>query len=110
MDFSITNDNLLKKFELCSTSKIEDSIFMELGNIRDRDEVKIQLFDLYKKASKPDRRIIDVLINLLKKLSNDIIKKHKIEEQELLVNYVDSILNPCYMILVMKSYSSGMKH
>ncbi|KAI9485350.1 MAG: hypothetical protein EXX96DRAFT_544811 [Benjaminiella poitrasii] len=67
VDMNIFNP---KKLELCFTSKIKDSIFMELvhvfrGNISDRDEVKIQLFDLYKKASKPDRRIIDVLINLL---------------------------------------------
>ncbi|KAI7897273.1 uncharacterized protein EV154DRAFT_409865, partial [Mucor mucedo] len=59
----------------------------------DRDEVKIKLFDLFKQARKPDRRIIDILITLMNKLPAETIKEHKIEEQEFIVNYVDPVLS-----------------
>ncbi|KAI7903127.1 uncharacterized protein BX663DRAFT_472883 [Cokeromyces recurvatus] len=60
----------------------------------DRDELKISLFDVYKKANKQDRRLIDVMINLLNKLPNEEIKEHDIEGQELIVNYTDPIISP----------------
>ncbi|KAG2189685.1 hypothetical protein INT46_007501 [Mucor plumbeus] len=97
IDFSMINDELSEEFE--SSPKIEKSIFMEIiqifrDDIRDRDELKISLFDLYKKANKQDRRVIDVMINLLNKLPNEEIKEHDIEEQELIVNYTDPIISP----------------
>ncbi|KAL0090867.1 hypothetical protein F4703DRAFT_1835493 [Phycomyces blakesleeanus] len=97
IDFSMINDELSEKFE--SSPKIEKSIFMEIihifrDDISDRDELKISLFDLYKKANKQDGRVIDVLINLLNKLPNEEIKEHDIEEQELIVSYTDPIISP----------------
>ncbi|KAI9474074.1 MAG: hypothetical protein EXX96DRAFT_580495 [Benjaminiella poitrasii] len=97
IDFSMINDELSEKFE--SSPKIEKSIFMEIiqifrDDISDRDELKISLFDLYKKANKQDRRVIDVMINLLNKLPNEEIKEHDIEEQELIVSYTDPIISP----------------
>lgn len=35
-----------------------------IGDIPDRDLVKIKLFKIYEEAKKEDRKVIDVLINL----------------------------------------------
>ncbi|KAI9003293.1 hypothetical protein CLU79DRAFT_714358, partial [Phycomyces nitens] len=59
-----------------------------------RDELEIPSINLYKKANKQDKRVIDVMINLLNKLPNEEIKEHDIEEQELIVNYIDPIISP----------------
>ncbi|KAI9476311.1 MAG: hypothetical protein EXX96DRAFT_596443 [Benjaminiella poitrasii] len=96
-DFSMINGKLLEEFG--SSPKIENSIFMEViqifrGSMSNRDESKISLFDLYKKTSKQDRRVIDVLIILLNKLPNEEIEEHDIEEQELIVNYAYPIFSP----------------
>ncbi|KAI8065994.1 hypothetical protein BDF21DRAFT_388184, partial [Thamnidium elegans] len=42
---------------------------------------------------KPDRRIIDVLFNLVNKLLNEEIIGHIVEEQDLIVNYSDPVFS-----------------
>ncbi|KAG1217974.1 hypothetical protein G6F35_008700 [Rhizopus arrhizus] len=59
-----------------------------------RDELKIMLFKIYETAKKEDRKMIDVLINLINKLPNKEILDCNIEEQELITNYIDPILSP----------------
>ncbi|KAI9264558.1 hypothetical protein EDC94DRAFT_658525 [Helicostylum pulchrum] len=51
----------------------------------------MSLSDLYKKSSKQDRRVVDILVNLVNKLPNEEIIGHDIEEQELIVNCIDPI-------------------
>lgn len=47
-------------------------------DISDRDELKISLFDLDKKANKQDRRIIDIMINLFRtKKSKNMTSRSK---------------------------------
>ncbi|KAI7898511.1 uncharacterized protein BX663DRAFT_442864, partial [Cokeromyces recurvatus] len=59
-----------------------------------RDRLKIKLFKIYKKAEKEDRKVIDILINLLNKLPNEETINYTIEEEELINNFVDPILSP----------------
>ncbi|KAI8091078.1 uncharacterized protein B0P05DRAFT_634760 [Gilbertella persicaria] len=65
-----------------------------IGDVPDRDELKIKLFKIYEEAEKEDRKVIDVLINLLKKLPNEETIDYTVEEQELINNFADPILSP----------------
>ncbi|KAG1138139.1 hypothetical protein G6F37_011220 [Rhizopus arrhizus] len=65
-----------------------------------RDELKIMLFKIYETAKKEDRKMIDVLINLINKLPNKEILDCNIEEQELITNLGQSIF-----VMTLKSYN-----
>ncbi|KAI7866523.1 hypothetical protein BDF14DRAFT_1952020 [Spinellus fusiger] len=59
-----------------------------------RDELKIMLFKIYEKAKKEDRKMIDVLVNLINKLPDQETIDSNVEEQELITNYIGPILSP----------------
>ncbi|ORE18822.1 hypothetical protein BCV71DRAFT_178789, partial [Rhizopus microsporus] len=61
-----------------------------------RDSIKLALFDIYKKASKQDRKLVDVLINLLNILPTENLLEHKVEETELINRYLQPILSPLF--------------
>ncbi|KAG1151459.1 hypothetical protein G6F37_009174 [Rhizopus arrhizus] len=56
-----------------SDVKVERHIFNDITELfgcfnvekDERNSIKLALFDIYKKASKQDRKLVDVLINLL---------------------------------------------
>ncbi|KAI7884129.1 uncharacterized protein EV154DRAFT_28442 [Mucor mucedo] len=62
----------------------------------ERDSIKLILFDTYKKASKQDRRLVDVLINLLNMLPTESLLEHKVEETELINGYLQPIISPLF--------------
>ncbi|KAG0738737.1 hypothetical protein G6F62_011665 [Rhizopus arrhizus] len=59
----------------------------------ERDSIKLALFDIYKKASKQDRKLVDVLINLLNILPTENLLEHKVE---LINGYLQPILSPLF--------------
>ncbi|KAG1458819.1 hypothetical protein G6F56_006304 [Rhizopus delemar] len=85
------------------TKKTFDAIagaFRGIGDVPDRDELKIKLFKIYEEAEKEDRKTINVLINLcvvyaqLNELPNEETIDYNVEEQELINNFADPILSP----------------
>ncbi|KAG1472033.1 hypothetical protein G6F56_001780 [Rhizopus delemar] len=62
----------------------------------EKDSIKLGLFDIYRKASKQDRKLVDVLINLLNVLPTENLLEHKVEETELINGYLQPILSPLF--------------
>ncbi|RCH82737.1 hypothetical protein CU097_004477, partial [Rhizopus azygosporus] len=82
------------------TVPLSPEVFRGIGEVPDRDKLKIKLFKIYEEAEKEDRKVIDVLINLcvvytqLNKLPNEETIDYTVEEQGLINNFVDPILSP----------------
>ncbi|KAG1176011.1 hypothetical protein G6F70_006106 [Rhizopus microsporus] len=87
-----------------SDVKVERHIFNDITELfgsfnvekDERDSIKLALFDIYKKASKQDRKLVDVLINLLNILPTENLLEHKVEETELINRYLQPILSPLF--------------
>ncbi|KAG2203210.1 hypothetical protein INT46_008994 [Mucor plumbeus] len=96
LEFHKCDANIEKK----KTFDAITEVFRGIGDVPDRDELKIKLFKIYEEAEKEDRKVIDVLINLcvvytqLNKLPNEETIDYTVEEQELINNYTDPILSP----------------
>ncbi|KAI7898055.1 uncharacterized protein BX663DRAFT_269937 [Cokeromyces recurvatus] len=90
LEFYKCDTNIEKKKTFDAIAKV----FRGIGDVPDRDRLKIKLFKIYKKAEKEDRKVIDILINLLNKLPNEETINYTIEEEELINNFVDPILSP----------------
>ncbi|KAI9246384.1 hypothetical protein BY458DRAFT_446799, partial [Sporodiniella umbellata] len=102
MDMKELYENLLDEY--ISDTKIERNAFSDITELfasfnteeDERDSIKLALFDLYKKASKTDRKLVDVLINLLNILPTETLLEHKVEETELINGYLQPILSPLF--------------
>ncbi|KAI9270005.1 hypothetical protein EDC94DRAFT_581271 [Helicostylum pulchrum] len=94
----IKMDNLYRQmleFHKCDAKTEKETfdditeVFRGVGDVPDRDKLKIKLFKIYEEAEKEDRKVIDVLVNLCVKLLIIVAT----EEQELIDNFVDPILS-----------------
>ncbi|KAG1452156.1 hypothetical protein G6F46_012261 [Rhizopus delemar] len=99
IDMSDLHKAMLDEYK--NHEKVDQKTFMEIIEAfrmddidSSRDELKIMLFKIYESARKEDRKVIDVLINLINKLPNKEILDCNIEEQELITSYIDPILSP----------------
>ncbi|KAI7879221.1 uncharacterized protein EV154DRAFT_568758 [Mucor mucedo] len=86
-----------------SNVKVERHTFNDIAELfgdfnveNDRDDVKLVLFDIYKIASKQDRKLVDVLINLLNSLPTESLLNHKVEEAEFINGYLQPFLSPLF--------------
>ncbi|CEG66706.1 hypothetical protein RMATCC62417_03238 [Rhizopus microsporus] len=88
-DGLFVNSNMFEILYI-SEVKVERHIFNDITELfgsfnvekDERDSIKLALFDIYKIASKQDRKLVDVLINLLNILPTENLLEHKVEETE----------------------------
>ncbi|KAG1497860.1 hypothetical protein G6F47_008206 [Rhizopus delemar] len=99
VDMSVLYKDMLDEYK--NYEKVDKDVFSEITEAfridetgSSRDELKIMLFRIYEKAKKEDRKMIDVLVNMINKLHNQEIIDNSVEEQELITNYIDPILSP----------------
>ncbi|CAO3701322.1 unnamed protein product [Rhizopus stolonifer] len=99
VDMSVLYKDMLDEYK--NYEKVDKDVFSEITEAfridetgSSRDELKIMLFRIYEKAKKEDRKMIDVLVNMINKLPNQEIIDNDVEEQELITNYIDPILSP----------------
>ncbi|KAI9355178.1 hypothetical protein BD770DRAFT_315838 [Pilaira anomala] len=102
IDMEEFHKNMLDNY--ISDAKLERHIFKDVTELfgsfnvekDERDSIKLVLFDIYKRASKQDRRLVDVLVNLLNILPTESLLEHKVEETELINGYLQPILSPLF--------------
>ncbi|KAI9469056.1 MAG: hypothetical protein EXX96DRAFT_598013 [Benjaminiella poitrasii] len=83
--------------------KMEKNLFIELTNIfrnvnekSDRKALEVKLHNSYEAADPLDSKIIDILINLINKLSGNILINEVVKGFELITNYLDTVLSPIF--------------